>query len=65
MPTPRSSAKATRSAISSRHGAAMICTPIGIGSSGTGTATTGRPMQEIGWVWMPILARTGRRRRRA
>ena len=37
----------------------MICTPIGIGSSGTGTATTGRPMNEIGWVWMPILARTG------
>ena len=37
----------------------MICTPIGIGSSGTGTATTGRPMKEIGWVWMPILARTG------
>ena len=37
----------------------MICTPIGIGSSGTGTATTGRPIKEIGWVWMPILARTG------
>ena len=37
----------------------MICTPIGIGSSGTGTATTGSPMKEIGWVWMPILARTG------
>jgi len=34
----------------------MICTPIGIGSSGTGTATTGSPMKEIGWVWMPILA---------
>jgi hypothetical protein len=31
-------------------GAAMICTPIGIGTSGTGTATTGRPMNEIGWV---------------
>ncbi len=45
--------------MSSRQGAAMICTPIGIGSSGTGTATTGRPMNEIGWVWMPILARTG------
>jgi len=28
----------------------MICTPIGIGSSGTGTATTGKPMKEIGWV---------------
>jgi len=27
----------------------MICTPIGIGSSGTGTATTGSPMKEIGW----------------
>ena len=37
----------------------MIWTPIGIGSSGTGTATTGSPMNEIGWVWMPILARTG------
>src|ERR1700712_2935314 len=55
----RSSAKATRNARSSRQGAAMICTPIGIGSSGTGTATTGSPMKEIGWVWMPILARTG------
>ena len=39
-----------RSATSSRHGAAMICTPIGSGASGTGTATTGRPMKEIGWV---------------
>ena len=39
-----------RKAISSRQGAAMICTPIGIGVSGTGTATTGRPMKEIGWV---------------
>ena len=38
------------SAMSSRQGAAMICTPIGSGSSGTGTATTGRPMNEIGWV---------------
>src|SRR5216684_3811136 len=55
----RSSAKATRKAMSSRQGAAMICTPIGIGSSVTGTATTGSPMKEIGWVWMPILARTG------
>ena len=45
--------------MSSRQGAAMICTPIGIGSSGIGTATTGNPMNEIGWVWMPILARTG------
>src|SRR6266550_9364182 len=55
----RSRARATRSAISSRQGAAMICTPIGIGSSGTGTATTGNPIKEIGWVWMPMLARTG------
>ena len=39
-----------RSAISSRHGAAMTCTPIGSGLRGTGTATTGRPMNEIGWV---------------
>src|SRR6185312_13517477 len=53
-----SSACATRSAMSSRHGAAMICTPIGIGCSGTGTATTGSPMNEIGWVWMPIFGRT-------
>ena len=45
-----SSACAMRSAMSSRQGAAMICTPIGSGSSGTGTATTGRPMKEIGWV---------------
>jgi len=28
----------------------MICTPIGNGSSGTGTAATGRPMKDIGWV---------------
>jgi len=27
----------------------MICTPIGIGSSGTGTATT-EADEEIGWV---------------
>ena len=39
-----------RSAMSSRHGAQMICTAIGSGESGTGTATTGRPMKEIGWV---------------
>ena len=48
-----------RSAMSSRQGAAMICTPIGSGFSGTGTATTGRPMNEIGWVKMPILGRSG------
>ena len=40
--------------MSSRQGAAMIWTPMGIGCSGTGTATTGNPMNEIGWVWMPI-----------
>ena len=45
-----SSAWAMRKAISSRQGAAMIWTPIGSGFSGTGTATTGRPMNEIGWV---------------
>ena len=41
---------ATRNARSSRQGAAMTCTAIGIGSSGTGTAITGSPMNEIGWV---------------
>ena len=45
-----SSACAMRNGMSSRQGAAMICTPIGSGSSGTGTATTGRPTKEIGWV---------------
>jgi hypothetical protein len=45
-----SSACAIRSATSSRHGAAMIWTPMGSGDSGTGTATTGRPTNEIGWV---------------
>src|SRR5216684_4275125 len=55
----RSSANATRKAMSSRQGAAMICTPIGIGLCLMGPATTGSPMKEIGWVWMPILARTG------
>ena len=40
-----------RSATSSRQGAVMICTPIGNASpSITGTATTGKPMKEIGWV---------------
>jgi len=33
-----------------RRGAATICTPIGKGWSGTGTATTGRPMNEISWT---------------
>src|SRR5262245_33926836 len=45
-----SSACAMRSKISSRQGAAMICTAIGSGSNGTGTVTTGRPTNEIGWV---------------
>src|SRR4051794_9119920 len=54
-----SSACAIRSAMSSRHGAAMICTPIGSGASGTGTATTGSPMNEVGWVKMPMLGRNG------
>ena len=54
-----SSACAMRRATSSRHGAAMICTPIGNGSSGTGTATTGKPINEIGWVYRPRLAHTG------
>ena len=39
-----------RKATSSRHGAAMICTPIGKGDIGTGATTTGRPIKEIGWV---------------
>ena len=42
----------------------MTCTPIG--SCGwqpqTGTAQTGRPMNEIGWVSRPRLGRAGRRR---
>ena len=38
----------------------MTCTPSGSPSSSqTGTATTGRPMNEIGCVNTPILARTG------
>ena len=45
-----STAKAARSARSSRQGGAMICTAMGRGESGTGTATTGRPMNEIGCV---------------
>src|SRR5262245_35996254 len=53
-----SRACATRSATSSRHGAAMICTPTGSGESGTGTATTGRPTKEIGCVKMPMLGRS-------
>jgi hypothetical protein len=46
----RSSAWAIRNATTSRHGAAMICTPMGSGWNGTGATTTGRPMNEIGWV---------------
>ena len=45
-----SSACAMRKATSSRHGAQMICTPIGKGDSGTGATTTGRPIKEIGCV---------------
>src|SRR5690348_13902327 len=46
-----SSARAMRSAKSSRQAAVMICTPIGNPEDvGTGTATTGRPMKEMGWV---------------
>ena len=55
---------ATRRARSSRQGAAISCTPIG--SCGwqpqTGTAQTGRPMNEIGCVSRPRLGRAGRRR---
>jgi hypothetical protein len=50
MVPARSSAWAIRSATSSRHGAAMICTPMGSGWNGTGATTAGRPMNEIGWV---------------
>ena len=39
-----------RSTTSSRHGAAITCTPIGKGESGTGTVTIGTPMKEIGCV---------------
>ena len=57
---------ATRSTRSSRHGAAISCTPIGsCGACGfmphSGTVTTGRPMHEIGCVSSPMLARAGRR----
>jgi hypothetical protein len=45
-----SSSLAMRSAISSRHGGAMICTPIGSGFNGTGTETTGSPMNDTGCV---------------
>src|SRR5580658_1821790 len=49
---------AIRKAMSSRQGGAMICTPTGMGPA-TGTATTGSPMNEIGCVKRPRLARTG------
>ena len=43
-----------RNATSSRQGAAITCTAIGSGDIGdelgTGTATTGRPTNEIGCV---------------
>ncbi len=53
-------ARATRSARSSRQGGAMTCTPIGSVSPSvqTGTAATGRPMNEIGWVKTPMFGRT-------
>src|SRR5271165_4429158 len=56
----RSNVRATRSARSSRHGGAMSCTPIGnfLPSVHTGAATTGKPMNEIGWVKIPIFGRT-------
>ena len=44
----RSSVSAIISPISSRHGAVMICKPMGNGDRGTGTATTGSPTNEIG-----------------
>ena len=38
----------------------MICTPIGRPPGRcSGATTTGRPMNEIGWVKRPRLARTG------
>jgi hypothetical protein len=50
MPS-RSSARATRSALLSRHGAATICTPIGSSPGArSGTATVGKPMNESGCV---------------
>ena len=58
---PRARAtRATRSARSSRQGGAMTCTPIGRRSPSvhTGTAQTGRPMKEIGWVKRPMFGRT-------
>ena len=52
--------RATRSASASRQGAAMTWTPSGSAPGRcTGTATTGRPMNEIGWVKRPILGRVG------
>ena len=57
---PFEGARDAQSARSSRHGAAMICTPIGSLSPSVhnGAATTGRPMNEMGWVKSPILGRT-------
>src|SRR5262245_34430980 len=43
--------RATRIATSSRQGAAIICTARGNPASNqTGAATTGKPMNEMGWV---------------
>ena len=51
---------ATRNAAASLYGRAITWTPIGIAPVlRVGTATTGRPMKEIGWVNRPRLARTG------
>ena len=52
------SAAATRSARSSRQGAAISCTPIGSRACAphTGTLHTGRPMHEIGCVSSPCWA---------
>jgi len=43
----------------------MICMPTGMSSSfPTGAHTTGKPMQEIGWVSRPALGRAGTSRPR-
>src|SRR5205814_8508617 len=55
-----SSARAARSARSSRHGAAINCTPIGSVPPGhSGAATTGQPAKAIGCVSQPIEGRAG------
>ena len=57
------SAAATRKHRSSRHGAAMICTPSGSppGRRRRAPPRTGRPMHEIGCVSRPRLGRSGTR----